>query len=74
VRSGSKIAPVFRRRSLVAVAVAPLIVGIVGLSHLMSEPQFAAYRAVDVVQLTGSGACFGVALLALVLYFRLPKE
>ncbi len=64
----------FRRRSLVSAVLVPLLVGMTGLFHLMEQPRFAAYRTVDVVQMTGSGACFGVALMALVMYFRLPKD
>ncbi|MGP8254050.1 MAG: hypothetical protein ACLQHF_18635 [Terracidiphilus sp.] len=63
-----------RRRLLIAAVLVPLVVGMAGLFRLMSQPRFAAYQAVDVVQLIGSGACFGVALVALVLYFRLLKE
>ena len=59
--------PMFRRRSLFSAVMVPLIVGVAGLAHLMSQPRFAAYRAVDVVQMTGSGLCFGIAFFALVL-------
>ncbi len=64
----------FRRRSLVTLVLVPLIVGLAGLVHLVRLPRFAGYRTVDVVQLTGSGASLGIALMALVLYCRLPKE
>ena len=63
----------FQRRSLVAAVIVPLIVGLAGITRLMSEPGFAAIRAVDVVQLTGSGMCFGVALFALIAMFRTPR-
>ncbi len=39
----------------------------------MSHPGFAAVRAVDAVQLTGSGMCFGVALFALIGLLRTPR-
>ncbi|MGB6745458.1 MAG: hypothetical protein WBE38_17565 [Terracidiphilus sp.] len=58
---------------LSAVAV-PLIVGLAGLVHLMGQPRFAQMRTVDVVQLTGSGMCFGVALFAIVALLRAPRE
>ncbi|MGA7341529.1 MAG: hypothetical protein WBE72_25420 [Terracidiphilus sp.] len=64
----------FRRKSLFSLIAVPLIVGLAGFFHLMSQPRFAEIRTVDVVQLTGSGMCFGVALCALVLFFRLPRE
>ena len=64
----------FEHRSLLVVMLVPLIVGLAGFFRLASQPNFANIRAVDVVQLTGSGVCFGVALMAAVLYLRLPKD
>ena len=64
----------FRRKSLASAVVIPLIVGLAGMVRLMSQPGFAAIRAVDVVQLTGSGMCFGVALFALIALFRTPRS
>jgi len=63
----------FNRKSLVSAILIPLIVGVAGLTHLMSQPGFAAIRAVDAVQLTGSGMCFGVALFALIGLLRTPR-
>ena len=53
--------------------VVPLIVGLAGMVHFMSQPRFAAIRSVDVVQLSGSGMCFGVALFALIALLRTPR-
>jgi hypothetical protein len=64
----------FPRKSLVSAVLIPLIIGVAGLTHLMSQPGFAAIRAVDVVQLTGSGMCFGVALFALITLLRTPRN
>ncbi len=64
----------FQRRPLAVAVIVPLIVGLAGMMRLMSEPGFAAIRAVDVVQLTGSGMCFGVALFALIALFRTPRS
>jgi hypothetical protein len=64
----------FRRKSLASAVIIPLIVGLAGMARLMSQPGFAAIRAVDVVQLTGSGMCFGVALSALIAWFRTPRN
>jgi hypothetical protein len=66
--------PMFPRRFRVSVVLVPLILGSLGLLHLMSEPRFAAMRTVDVVRLTGCGMCFGVALVGLMQYLRGPKE
>ncbi len=59
------------RKALVGSIIIPLMVGLGGLVRVTER---SAIRAVDVVQLTGSGACFGVALMSVVLLFRLPKE
>jgi hypothetical protein len=61
------------RKSLISAVILPLVVGLAGMAHLMSQPRFAAYRSVDVVQLTGSGMCFGVALFALIVLLRTPR-
>ena len=64
----------FHRKSLASAVIIPLIVGVAGMARLISQPGFAAIRAVDVVQLTGSGMCFGVALFALIALFRTPRN
>ena len=48
-------------------------IGLIGLLRITREPSFAAFRAVDVVQLLGSGMCFGVGLMALVTRLREPR-
>jgi uncharacterized membrane protein len=62
-----------RRKSLISAVIVPLAVGMAGMARLTSQPGFAAIRSVDVVQLTGSGMCFGVALFALILLLRTPR-
>jgi hypothetical protein len=57
-----------RRGGGPAIAVC-LLVGLSGIVHVVDGPNFQAYRAVDVVQLVGSGLCLGVALLWLVQRF-----
>ena len=64
----------FQRKALLPAILMPLIVGMAGLVHMMDQPRFAAIRTVAVVQLTGSGMCFGVALAAVIVFFRLPRE
>ena len=53
-----------KRRVLIGSILVPLLVGSIGFFHLVSQPRFASIRTVDVVQLTGSGMCVGVALVA----------
>lgn len=61
------------RKSLTIAVATPLVIGIIGLTQLMQRPQFASFRTVDVVQLLGSGMCFGVALVALFALLRGPR-
>ena len=42
-----------------------VIIGIIGLTFVTRNPRFAAFHAVDVLQLLASGACFGVAIALL---------
>jgi hypothetical protein len=72
-RQIKKEARVFNRKSLTSVAI-PLIGGSLGLMHQMQQPRFATFRNVDVVQLLGSGMCFGVALVALFALLRGPRN
>lgn len=62
-----------RRRPLLAVLILPLIlviVGFAGLNRVMQSPSFAMYRTVDVVQFLGSGVCFGVAMVLIIIGLR----
>lgn len=52
----------------------PLIIGIAGLNRVMQSPNFAMYRAVDVVQLLGSGVCFGAAMVGVIFMLRFPPS
>ena len=52
----------------------PSLVGLTSFIHMMSKPGFANIRSVDVVQLTGSGMCIGVALTALFAILRSKSE
>ncbi len=63
--SRSKLAP----RVLV-----PLFIGLVGFSNVARQPRFDTFRAVDVLQLIGTGMCFGAALIAVVIFFRTPRS
>jgi hypothetical protein len=61
------------RKTLVSAVVLPIIIGCVGLTHLMSQPRFQSFHNVDILQLIASGMCFGVALFALILLIRGPR-
>jgi hypothetical protein len=62
-----------RKRPLIAVLILPVIVvivGFAGLNRVMQSPNFAMYRTVDVVQFLGSGVCFGVAMVLIIIMLR----
>jgi len=65
-----------RRRmvSVVSSVVVPVFIGLIGLSNIVSKPRFETFHTVDVVQLIASGMCFGVALVALIMFFRGPRS
>ena len=50
-----------------------MAIGSIGLFQLMEKPRFAMYHTVDVIQLLASGACFGVALIALFVFFGIGR-
>jgi hypothetical protein len=58
-----------RRRRLAPVWV-PLLFGLLSLSSMMTRPRFATFHGSDVVQLIGTGMCFGVALASLIFFLR----
>jgi uncharacterized membrane protein YccC len=61
------------RRSLISTVITLLIVGMIVMANLVSQNRLTAIRSVDVVQLIGTGMCFGVALFALIIFFRTPR-
>jgi hypothetical protein len=63
----------FSRKTLGSAIFVPIFIGSIGFVNLMHQPRFETYRTVDVVQLLGTGACHGVALVALVLLLRGPR-
>ena len=44
--------------------------GLLSLARVTDRPSFETMRAVDVVQLIGTGMCFGAGIMALVLSLR----
>jgi hypothetical protein len=62
-----------RKRLPIVVFIIPLIVGLAGFSRVTHSPSFESYRTVDIVQLLGSGVCFGVAMVGVILLIRGPR-
>ena len=54
-----------KRRRFAPVAVLMLF-GILSLTSVMTRPQVSSYRGPDVVQIFGSGMCFGAAIVRMV--------
>ena len=59
-----------RRRRKLAPFWVPLLFGFLSLFNMIGKPRFATLHGSDVVQLIGTGMCFGVALATLVVFFR----
>ena len=51
-----------------------LALGILSLVRETGSPSFESMRAVDVVQLIGTGMCFGAGIMAFVLSRRSPSS
>jgi predicted RND superfamily exporter protein len=54
-----------KSKRLWAAVVMPVVIGLVGFFSLTQRPRFQAFHTVDVLQLLGTGMCFGIALAAL---------
>lgn len=63
-----------RRGASAASAIIIIMVGLVGLYTASHRPEFQAMRSVDIVQLLGSGMCFGVGLVLLMFTFKGPQQ
>jgi hypothetical protein len=48
----------------------PLMFGVISLSNSLGNPRIAALHGSDVVQLIGSGMCFGAAIAVFVVFMR----
>ncbi len=59
-----------RKRPPLAVWIVPLMFSLAGFYRVTQSPSFEVYRAVDIVQLLGSGVCFGVAMVGVILLLR----
>jgi hypothetical protein len=59
-----------RKRPPIVIWILPLLIGFVGFYRVMQSPSFEMYRAVDIVQLLGSGVCFGAAMVGVIFMLR----
>jgi hypothetical protein len=51
-----------------------VFIGLVGFYNIARQPRFETFHTSDVLQLIATGICFGVALVALVNFFRGPRS
>jgi len=58
------------KRSTVAIWIIPLLIGFFGFYRVTQGASFQLYRTVDIVQLLGSGMCFGAALVGIIFMLR----
>ena len=59
-----------RKRPSMVLFIVLLMIGLSGVYRVTQSPSFELYRTVDVVQLLGSGACFGATLVAVIVLLR----
>lgn len=59
-----------RKGPPIVVWIVPVVIGLTGLYRVTQSPMFEIYRAVDIVQLLVSGACFGATMVGVIFMFR----
>ena len=59
-----------RKRPPIVVWIIPVLIGLAGFYRVAQSPSFEMYRAVDIVQLLGSGVCFGAAMAGVIFMLR----
>ena len=59
-----------RKRSPIAIWLITLFVGFMGVYRVSQSPNFQMYRTLDIVQLLGSGVCFGVTMVGVIFMLR----
>lgn len=59
-----------RKRTTIVNWLLPVVIGCAGFYRVTRAPYFGIYRALDLVQLLGSGVCFGAALVGMIFMFR----
>ena len=68
------VSPMTDRRRLLRVFFVLLVFGLISLMRMLGRPSLATVRAVDIVQLIGTGMCLGGALVALVMALSRPPH
>jgi len=63
-----------RKRPPIVVWMIPLLIGLAGFYRVTQSPHFELYRAVDIVQLMGSGVCFGATMVGVIFMLRGPRN
>ena len=58
------------RRPPIVIWILPLLIGVAGFYRVTQSPSFEMYRTVDIVQLLGSGVCFGAAMVGIIFMLR----
>jgi len=59
-----------RKRPPIVVWMIPMLLGLAGFYRVTQSPHFDLYRAVDIVQLMGSGVCFGATMVGVIFMLR----
>ena len=59
-----------RKRPRIVIWIVPLLIGLAGFNRVAQSPRFEMYRAVDIVQLIGSGVCFGAVMVGVIFTLR----
>ena len=55
-----------RKRPPVVVLIILMFIALSGVYRVTQSPSFGMYRTVDIVQLLGSGVCFGAAMVGVI--------
>jgi hypothetical protein len=58
------------KRPTILIWLVPVMIGLAGFYRVTQGSSFAMYRMVDVVQLLGSGVCFGAAMVGIIFMLR----
>jgi hypothetical protein len=63
-----------RKRPPLVIWIILLLFALTGFYGVTQRPSFEMYRTVDVVQLVGSGACFGATMVGIIISIRQRRQ